>query len=175
MIREYPDEPAGPFPEPPESFVDAEGREVVIERADEADRESLVEMYRSFDPADRAQGIPPVGEPAIREWLDAVLGEECVNAAARHGERAVGHATLVPENGDESELAIFVLNDYQGAGIGTVLLRTLLGAGASEGIDRVWLTVEHWNEPAISLYRSTGFETTGSEGFELEMSIRLAT
>ena len=72
------------------------------------------------------------------------------------------------------ELAIFVLSAYQGAGIGTELVETLLGHGQAEGIDRVWLTVERWNDPAIALYRKVGFETSNSERFEQEMSIRLA-
>ena len=37
----------------------------------------------------------------------------------------------------------------------------------------MWLTVERWNDPAIALYRKVGFETTNTESFEIEMSIRL--
>ncbi|MFB6074735.1 MAG: N-acetyltransferase family protein [Haloarculaceae archaeon] len=173
MIREYPDEPVDDFPSPPRTVTDGEGREITVERADAADLERLVEMYRAFDPADRAQGIPPVRESAIRQWLDTLLDAESVNVLARNGDRVVGHATLVPDNTEEYELAIFVLADYQGAGIGTALIKTLLGAGAADGIEHVWLTVERWNDPAIALYRSVGFETTSSESFELEMGIRL--
>jgi len=75
---------------------------------------------------------------------------------------------------DPCELAIFVVRSYQHAGIGTELLETLLGEGCERGVDRVWLTVERWNEPAVALYRSVGFETSDAEAFELEMSLRLA-
>ncbi len=166
------DEPAD-FPTPPREFTDADGREIVVRRADDEDREALVELYLDFDPADRAQGIPPVAEDPIREWLDAILSAESFNVVAWHGERAVGHATLVPDEAGTYELAIFVLEDFQGARIGTQLVRSLLGWAQSAGVESVWLTVERWNDPAIRLYKKVGFEVSESESFELEMTIQL--
>lgn len=172
MNREYPTEIAGPYAPPPRSFTDAEGREIEVQRCG-GDVEALVEMYRSFDPEDRAQGIPPTGESAIREWLDSVLEGDCINVVARHDGGVVGHAMLVPDRHGASELAIFVLREYQHAGIGTALIETLLGAGRREGVDRIWLTVERWNSPAIALYRKVGFEPSDPGGFELEMAAKL--
>jgi ribosomal protein S18 acetylase RimI-like enzyme len=174
MTTEYPEEPAGEFPAPPRTVTDREEREIDLRVADEDDRERLIEMYLDFDPADRAQGIPPIKEHAIERWLDTILDEECVNVVAVHDGVAAGHATLVPDNEDDFELAIFVLQAFQGSGIGTVLLETLLGQGQVEGIEKVWLTVERWNDPAIALYRKVGFETQNTESFEIEMAIRLA-
>jgi len=172
--RAYPDEPAGPFPTPPTTVDDREGRPITIRRYDsETDRTALAAMYDAFDPADRAQGIPPTGEKRIADWLDSITGEETVNAVAVHGDDVVGHATLVPDSDETAELAIFVLQAYQGAGIGTHLVETLLGAGEAAGVERVWLTVERWNKPAISLYEKVGFEPSDTESFEHEMAIRL--
>ncbi|PSQ19834.1 GNAT family N-acetyltransferase [Halobacteriales archaeon QS_8_69_26] len=174
--RVYPDEPAGPFEAPPRTVEDRADRTVEFRAVDEDRTEDLVAMYRAFDPSDRAQGIPPVGEERIREWVEQLL-DEGVNVVARHDGGTVGHATLVPDaptDADSHELAIFVLGDYQGAGIGTELLRTLLGEGARQGVDRVWLTVEPWNKPAIRVYEKVGFEPSGNDRFEREYSIRLA-
>ncbi|MEF8883672.1 MAG: GNAT family N-acetyltransferase [Haloarculaceae archaeon] len=171
--RTYPDEPVGSFPAPPVTFTDAEDREIHLRENDRDDVDALVEMYEGFDPADRAQGIPPVDPEAIREWLDVIVSDDSVNVVAAHDGRLVGHAILVPDNEAGYELAIFILAEYQGAGIGTELLAHLLGAGQEHGIEKVWLTVERWNDAAIALYRKIGFETTGSESFELEMSIRI--
>lgn len=170
--RFYPDEPAGNFPRPPRTCEDAEGREIEL-RAVVWDEEMapLVAMYDAFESADRAQGIPPVGTDAIRRWLTEL--EPGYDVAAWHDGGAVGHATLVPDDADGYELAIFVLHEYQGAGIGTVVLETLLGLGQSDGVEQVWLTVERWNRPAIHIYEAGGFETTNAARFELEMSIRL--
>lgn len=176
--RVYPDEPAGPFPDPPVSFEDKEGRTIEIVTADEDDVDEVARMYADFDPADRAQGIPPTGEDRIHEWLDNIFADG-LNVVARHEGGVVGHATLVPDasNYDADspayELAIFVLQSHQRAGIGRKLLTTLLGYGRREGVDCVWLTVERWNSAAVELYRDVGFETCGSESFELEMSLRL--
>jgi GNAT superfamily N-acetyltransferase len=172
MSREYPDEVAGPYDPPPREFEDQEGRRITIQRYDDG-IETLVEMYREFNPEDRAQGIPPAKEPQIRAWLEGLLEEDCVNVIARDDGGPVGHAILVPDGESASELAIFVLREYQGAGIGTELIERLLGAGREEGIERVWLTVERWNSPAIALYRKVGFVSTDNGNFELEMAARL--
>ncbi|PSQ64811.1 MAG: GNAT family N-acetyltransferase [Halobacteriales archaeon SW_9_67_24] len=156
MSRPYPDEPVGPFERPPASFTDAHGREIEISVCDESEFAALKRMYVAFDPADRAQGIPPAGEAAIGEWLDVVLASG-YDVVAYHGDTCVGHATLVADEDDTHELAIFVLDTHQGR----------------EGVERVWLTVERWNNAAIALYRKVGFETCDTESFEIEMAIRL--
>ena len=182
--RTYPDETVGGFPVPPSTFEDREGRDLEIralDEADESDVDALVEMYTQFHPEDRAQGIPPSGEKRIRDWLEPIFGGG-VNVAVWHDDDLVGHATLVPEidapdpeafDEIEWELAIFVLREYQGAGIGTVLLEHLLGYAAERGIEEVWLTVERWNNAAIAVYESVGFQICGSESFEQEMAIVL--
>ena len=253
MAREryYPDERVGPFPKPPARITDGEGRDLEVlplEDSPEA-RDALTRMYLQFDPADRAQGIPPTGEDAIRKWLDPLV-ETGVNVAvqsASDGRAIVGHAVLVPDVDDEIppvdgwtpgtggsnteadgerareaddhspneddattavdessvaeddattaidespvaedgwsqhetpgdyewELAIFVLQSHQGAGVGTELLAHLLGEAAARGIEDVWLTVERWNGAAISLYERMGFERVGAERFDIEMALRL--
>ncbi|RQH01740.1 GNAT family N-acetyltransferase [Natrarchaeobius oligotrophus] len=183
--RTYPDESVGSFPSPPSTFEDRDGRAIEVrvpERFDGDALEDVVEMYVEFDPTDRAQGIPPTGRERIETWLEAIA-DYSVNVVASHGTDAIGHAMLVPDVDDPSsledaadaewELAIFVLQEYQRAGIGTALLEYLLGHASDVGIRRVWLTVERWNQPAIALYERVGFETTGAESFEQEMAIKL--
>jgi RimJ/RimL family protein N-acetyltransferase len=172
-MKPYPDDPIEPQTAPPVAFTDREGRDVEVREYD-GEYETVVEMYVAFEPADRAQGIPPSDEEDIRRWLDVLLDDPGVNVVAWHGDRVVGHATLVPDEQGAYELAIFVQNKFQEAGIGTQLMRALLGAGQEEGIERVWLTVERWNHAAIHLYEKIGFEASDPEGFELEMSATLA-
>ena len=169
--RFYPDEPAGPFPTPPVTCTDKKGRDIRVREFEESDLEALVAMYDDFDPADRAQGVPPVGEERIRDWVEHLL--EGYNVVAFHDGRVIGHATLVEDTDEAYELAIFVHQDYQQAGIGTRLIKSLLGLGAEKGVERVWLSVERWNRAAVNLYEKVGFETTEAESFELEMAIRL--
>lgn len=176
MIGPYPDEPAGDFAAPPTAFEDDEGRRIEVTRRDpddEAEFESIVDMYDDFEPADRAQGIPPVGEDAVRSWLEAIEVDDAIGVVAWHDEEPVGHAILVPADDDTYELAIFVSHDYQGARIGTRLLRALFGHAQERDIETVWLTVERWNDPAIRLYHKVGFQEVDSESFEVEMTVRL--
>ncbi|MEF8938063.1 MAG: GNAT family N-acetyltransferase, partial [Halovenus sp.] len=85
-----------------------------------------------------------------------------------HDGRPVGHTVMFPHD-DTSELAIFVHPDYQSAGIGTKLIRAVLGYSQREGINHVWLTVARDNRIAIKLYRSAGFEIRDEDRGELEM------
>ncbi|WP_136687808.1 GNAT family N-acetyltransferase [Halorhabdus amylolytica] len=152
---------------PPVAFVDEEGRTIRIERS-EGDRDALVTMYEDFAPEDRAQGLPPVGRERIEKWLETI--EEGIHVVAWHDDQAVGHAALLAGE-DDHELMIFVHQDYQLAGIGSRLIRALLGAGRRDGAENVWLCVRPSNAIAISLYRSVGFEAVGSGETELEMSL----
>jgi len=175
MTTEFPDEPLDGFPAPPRTVTDKSDREVTLRRAEPGDMEPLTEMYVDFDPEDRAQGIPPGSESAIREWLEVVMAEDTLNVLATHEVTPVGHVMLVPDRQGAYELAIFVLQEYQGAHIGTELVRTALGLAGQEDIEYIWLTVERWNTPAIALYEKIGFERTTDDSFEIEMSLRLAT
>ena len=172
MSRQYPDEIAGPYEAPPVTFEDRDGREIVVKRY-AGGIEPLVEMYRTFNPEDRAQGIPPMNEPQIRDWLEKLLNKDFVNVVAWHEDTPIGHAMLVSDERNVSELAIFVIREYQNTGIGTGLIEALLGAGREDGIEYVWLTVERWNKPATVLYRKVGFVPTDDGSFELEMAARL--
>ncbi|MGZ0747000.1 MULTISPECIES: GNAT family N-acetyltransferase [unclassified Haloparvum] len=170
----FPDAVAGTFEPPPVEFEDREGRPIEVRAYDgtDAEHDALARMYDDFDPADRAQGIPPSRPEKVREWLESILGGDCFNVIAWHGDEVAGHATLVPDE-DAYELAIFVHQEYQEAGIGTRLIKALLGYGQQEDIEKVWLTVERWNRAAVALYKKIGFETTNAESFELEMALRL--
>ncbi|AAG20583.1 MULTISPECIES: GNAT family N-acetyltransferase [Halobacterium] len=174
--RVYPEDAAGSFPTPPLRITDSDGREITVDAfTGDADAEidALVAMYDDFDPEDRAQGVPPVGESRIREWVASLLEQDGFDVVAWHGEEIAGHATLVPDDDATYELAIFVHQTYQGAGIGTELINALLGHAQASGAALVWLSVERWNRPAVALYEKVGFETASAESFEMEMAIRL--
>ncbi|MDR5675974.1 MAG: GNAT family N-acetyltransferase [Armatimonadota bacterium] len=150
---------------PAGAFRDRRGRPVQVGEYRPEDRGLLVAMYRSFDPDQRAQGIPPLHPLRLADWLE-VLTEEGVNVVARCEGRVVGHAVLVPDRAGSHELAIFVHQDYQGAGIGNRLLQALLELGRARGVRHVWLTVEPWNGRAQALYRRAGFERSAADPWE---------
>ena len=174
MSPTFPADSIDGLPTPPRTITDSEGRGIHLRQATSEDTEQIVEMYLDFDPADRAQGIPPTGEESIRDWLELLDADDALHAIALHEDDVVGHVMLVGDDGKAHELAIFVLQSYQGAHIGTELVRTSLGLAQENGLESIWLSVERWNTPAIALYEKIGFETTGSASFEMEMALRLA-
>lgn len=153
-------------PHPPVSFTDDVGRSITIREYD-GDREELLTMYRQFDDNDRAQGVPPRTQSQRRSWLGDLL-EEGLHLIALNSERVVGHASLLPMSETRHELIVFVRPDYQIAGIGSKLVRALLGEGRRRGIESVWLSVGQHNRVAKQLYQSVGFRTL-SRGREWEM------
>jgi ribosomal protein S18 acetylase RimI-like enzyme len=157
----------------PYSFTDDEGREIRIRRGSEDDVDALVAMYADFESEDRSQGVPPRTEEQIRDWLGYLFPEDAYHVIAVHDDRPVGHAFLVPAGDGRHELAIFVLRAYQAAHIGTELMDALLGYGKAEGVTEVWLSVEAWNNHAITLYENVGFEKTRTERTEVEMTLEL--
>ncbi len=153
---------------PPLTFTDGEGREVHVRPYEDRDFEGLVAMYDDFDPAQRAQGTPPLAEDAIRNWLENV--RDGPNVVARADGDVVGHVMFVPDDTDRHELAIFVHQDYQRAGIGTNLLAVGLDHARSEGVEYVWLSVEAWKRDAQRLYQRAGFSTVNPMGAAHRMS-----
>lgn len=154
--------------EPPITFTDDAGRRIRVRAYEAEDFEALVGMYADFDPAQRAQGTPPVGEDAVRAWLEDIL--DGVHVVAVHGDRVVGHVAFVPDGTDRHELAIFVHQDYQRAGIGTALMAAGLGEAKRRGVTYVWLSVESWKRGAQTLYRRAGFSVVNPMGMAHRMS-----
>ena len=160
---------------PPLRFEDRAGRTIDLRAygdgpADD-EFEALVECYLTFAPRHRSLGLPPADEERIRVWQDTILAGPCV--VAWHGDRAVGQAVLVPDGRGDHEFAIFVHQDYHGAGIGTQLTHAVLAYGRERGVDRVWLLVEGSNRDAVTLYREVGFILTDRRGPELEMALTM--
>lgn len=153
------------FPTPPRTVTDGANRTVRLRVADD-DRAALAAMYDDFGVGDRAQGIPPADPDRRSRWLDRFGAG--VGVLAEHADRAVGHGVLLA-GGPGHELALFVHPDYREAGVGTELLRTLLGRGRSAGVERVWLSVQRSNRQAVRLYRTAGFSPTEPAAGEIEM------
>lgn len=144
----------------PVRFTDADGRRIAL-RTYAGEGDALAAMYASFEPADRAQGLPPTTESRRRAWLDGLL-DDGLHVLAWHGDAVVGHVALLPIGDGRAELAIFVARDYQRATIGTNLVEAVLEYGRERGIERVWLTVERRNHAARRLYESVGFREVAS-------------
>lgn len=161
--------------DPPSRFLDSRGRSIELRLGrglPESTTDSLVEMYHAFDATHRVHGLPPLERDTIRDWLGNL--RQGLHAVARHDGGPVGHAVLVAEaDTDVHELAVFVQSGYQHARIGTRTLERLFPEAEHRGIPAITLYVERSNEPALSLYRSFGFEGKRVGQGELEMTMEL--
>ncbi|WP_256300159.1 GNAT family N-acetyltransferase [Haloarchaeobius salinus] len=171
----YVPEPSRASDRPPKSFLDARGRYIQLSIGHGLSDETygaLVEMYDAFDPTDRAHGLPPLGSDNVRSWLDNL--REGLHVVARHDGRVVGHAVLVEARDEDAhELAIFVLDSFQHARLGTRMLERCCWVAGGYGISAITLYVESRNRPALNLYRSMGFEGEYVGHGELEMRLEL--
>lgn len=157
--------------QPPTTIVDDAGREITIRPFRPADVEGVVAMYADFDPTQRAQGTPPIDTDEIRGWVDDLL--EGVNVVAAAGDRIVGHISFVPDGTGRHELAIFVHQQFQRAGIGTNLMAAGLGYARQRGVGYVWLSVESWKRDVQRFYSKAGFSVVNPMGAAHRMSRRL--
>lgn len=60
-----------------------------------------------------------------------------------------------------SRLAIAVRDDYQGRGLGTMLLKEIISEAKTNKIDSIRLDVVSSNKKAVELYKKFGFSTSG--------------
>jgi len=87
------------------------------------------------------------GVPATHHYVVAELDGDIVGFAG---------AAFGPDDSDVQTIA--VRSDHQRQGLGRRLMRELIDEAVRRGSAHLFLEVRHDNEPAITLYRSLGFE-----------------
>lgn len=140
-----------------------------------ADRPLLERMYGAFEPKRAAQGLPPETEYALRRWLDHIL-KSGLHLLVEVNAEVCGHVMLIPmESGGGTELANFLHQSIRGRGIGTAMNRLAVALARDTGFQRVWLSVEPANIPAVRSYQKAGFVTLRHSMWapEIEMEMRL--
>lgn len=153
---------------PPVQFIDECGREVDFRPYRPTDFEPLFEMYEQYDPTQRAQGVPPLESSDIEVWLSDIVCD--TNIVAESNGRIVGHVSFVPDGTGRHELAIFVHQEYQRAGIGSMLMETGLGQARREAVTYVWLSVEKSSSGLLRFYTRAGFTVVNPMGVTYRMS-----
>ncbi len=153
---------------PPFTFDDTKERVVHLRPYTEKDVDALVQMYEDFSMLDRVQGVPPMHEAGIRDWLKKLATG--VNVVATHEGSTVGHVVFVPDGTDRHELAIFVHPSYQRAGIGSQLMAAGLAYAKFEGVTYVWLSVEASANGLQRFYNRAGFRMINPMGMYQRMS-----
>lgn len=103
----------------------------------------------------RFHGGTPRLAPATRAWLAAVDGDRHLAVAAFAPDGApIGIARLVGVGPSTAELAIEVVDVWQGRGVGRALLLAVAARGRAAGYRRVTAEILTENRPMLALLRA---------------------
>jgi L-amino acid N-acyltransferase YncA len=125
---------------------------LLLRPAEAQDREAILAMYEKFEPKGASLGLPPRYD--LEGWLARLAGY--YNLVAELDGRVIGHGVLCGDNGS-AEVAVFIHQEFRGAGLGRRLLSALVREASRAGFHRVWGVTEYDNIPMLRLARSLGF------------------
>ena len=138
----------------------ADGRAVVLRLAGPGDVPAITRLYLDLSPESfyrRFNTERPA--PALVAQLASVGGgAACLVAAAPSDPgRVVAEARYVPIAPGTAELALTVHDDYQGTGLGHILLDALVAHARAEGLERLRAVVLLANTPMLRLLQRYGW------------------
>jgi acetyltransferase len=88
-------------------------------------------------------------------------------------DRIIGVGRLTQQPGrNEAEFAMLVIDEYQGEGIGTELLRRLVEVGTTEGLDRITADILQQNHAMQRVCEKLGFEVVRGDGREMVQAVK---
>ena len=121
-------------------------------------REMTLDDLEQVMPIEQANFSVPWTENGFFSFL---LREDALFLVAEEGEQILGYCgvILVPDEGDITNVS--VAKEWQGQGIGKLLVQELIKRSAKAGVTRLFLEVRKSNEPAIRLYEQQGFIQEG--------------
>jgi ribosomal-protein-alanine N-acetyltransferase len=125
---------------------------VVLRSMQEADLADVLEVERRGYSSPWSEGI----------FRDCLRVRYCCLVAEHAGERQlIAHGVMSVAAGECHVLNLCVHPDFQGRGIGRLMLRRLLALGRRQDADTAFLEVRASNRAAIALYRREGFDEIG--------------
>jgi putative acetyltransferase len=142
---------------------------IEIRRAESLDAEQLVELGRAVGSEPEGWLIAVNGWRSVadeRRYLKAIRRyPDAAVFVAEDGGVVVGRLSLArdqhPASAHVADLGLMVAGTHRRQGIGRALLETAVMWAREAEIDKLELHVFPWNEPAIQLYESFGFEREG--------------
>ncbi|MGL4766820.1 MAG: GNAT family N-acetyltransferase [Formosimonas sp.] len=138
-----------------------------IRRAEPEDYAGICAIYAQPAAQHNTMQLP---WPSLAQWKER-LSAHNANAyvwIAVHDDEIIGHAGLwlateSPRRRHVASLGVTVHDQWQGQGVGTALMNTLLNmADQWLNLHRLELTVYEDNAPAIALYQKLGFVIEGA-------------
>jgi putative acetyltransferase len=108
-------------------------------------------------------GMPPYTDEVVDRWISNL--ENMIALVAVYDKLIVGYAMISKGTRERrrgvGDLAMYLRQDFQNAGLGTAMLSRLLNLARKEGLHRIGLHVIVDNKIAIHLYEKFGFRKEG--------------
>lgn len=154
------------------------GQVVMLRVAAPADVPRIAELYAGLSPESFRRRFhsgrpkPPVVARLAR--IDVAPGTVSLVAVAPGPDgRLVAEARYAPTAEDAGELALAVLDDFQGRGLGRILLSALLDHARASGLDRLSAIVSLGNDAMLHLLACYGSALTepADESFVVSLEI----
>ncbi|MER5620770.1 GNAT family N-acetyltransferase [Streptosporangium sp. NPDC002544] len=137
--------------------VDAMPEAVEIRPARPDDEERVRRFLGGLSPRTQARrfftGVSRPGAGFVRALL--AVDERCDALLAVHGDLVVGHAMSYRREGEvtDVEIAVVVGDEWQGVGLGSRLVRTLMRRAAARGAGTVGMDVLGDNRTVLAMIR----------------------
>jgi RimJ/RimL family protein N-acetyltransferase len=142
---------------------------ILVRRADSGDAAALVELAEQVGREEGRWILTTSG------WRSVAEERRYLKAVQRHADaavfvveddgRIVGRLSLSrdphPSSQHVADLGLMVAADYRRRGIGRTLLEEAVRWAQESGVRKLELHVFPWNEPALKLYETFGFEREG--------------
>lgn len=126
---------------------------------------------RSLD--ETTLGIPPRKLELRRRWLHKLAEAGWNLVALTDSGDVIGHIGVAPRESKTPAFVTFVSESYQNQEIGSELLRHTIAYAAEYDHAELHLSVDTYNERAISVYRNVDFEVKGENPMELIVRLEL--
>ena len=150
-------------------FTAKNGMKVIFRPEQSGDTEMLWEMFSTLSEESASNLIPPFTRERVESWTNNINYDEVLTIVAvveeKSKQRIIGSASLKFNQQEalkhKTELGITVYDDYQNMGIGTALLKHLIGIARMKKLNKIYLQVSTTNDRAINLYKKAGFKIEG--------------
>jgi acetyltransferase len=161
-----------------------DGRRVRVRRIGPDDRRRLVAGLRRMSPRSRYlrfhRFVSELTEPELRYLSEPDQRDHVAWGAVAVGEPGEPGVAAVryirnPDDPAEAEFAVAVVDDYQGAGLGRLLLETLIADALLNGVERLVSPVLPENRGALKLFETLGGRLRRSDDDGLIVEIAIAT
>ena len=142
-----------------------DNRTIIIRTFTLSDLDALVSMYASLSAETVQWGLPPYDRAKVERFASDLSNK--LNLVAWSDSKIIGHLQIYTLPWTDrfkgvGELLIYLHQDFQNVGLGTIMMREAIEIARTRGWHRIGLTVIADNQRAVRSYEKAGFKIEGT-------------